>query len=88
MTKPAQFFLNSKEITFQEAEMHFLNWALALNQENNDLLLWVCDNDRCALNARSVFQVAVYPRGNVNMSMFVNCDILVAQSGLFVKRFR
>lgn len=87
MTKPAQFFLRSKEITFQEAELHFLNWALDIKQENNDMLNWVCDGSRCALNAISVFQVAVYPRGNVTMNMFVDCDDLVSQSGLFVKRF-
>lgn len=54
------FTINGTKATGLQAEAHFVNWALALEQEHNEDLIMLTSNDRCAFEAVRIFQVAAY----------------------------
>lgn len=54
------FSVNGQQVTGLQAEAHFVEWALALEQEHNEDLIMLTCNDRCSSEASRIFQVAAY----------------------------
>ncbi len=73
--------INGKKVTGTDAELHFLNWALALEQEFNEDLETACSGDRCALEAIRIFQDGVF---RTDSPRHCECRALVEASGISI----
>jgi hypothetical protein len=66
-----------------QAEAHFVEWALSLEQEGNKALLELASKERYASEASRIFQVAAYQDYQKD---WVHCLEVVRASGITITR--
>lgn len=78
------FEIAGKQVTGLQAEAHFVEWALALKQEHNHMLIALCeDSNRSSSDAVTIFQTAAYQDFN---EVAPTCQQLVKQAGITISR--
>jgi len=80
---PITFNIDSVKVTGLQAEAHFVEWALSLEQEGNQDLLKLASKERYASEASHIFQVAAYQDFSKNWS---HCFEIVKASGIEIVR--
>ncbi|PUE09018.1 hypothetical protein B9Z51_08795 [Limnohabitans sp. T6-5] len=66
-----------QEVTGIQAEVAFMQWALALEQEHNQALITACKGNRCGLAVCEVFQKAVFGKNIAFMGLLGQAGITV-----------
>jgi hypothetical protein len=72
--------INGEPAHGAQAEAHFVEWALALEQEHNEKLLAACKGERTSLAAINVFQFAAFSPFRTT----ADCNLL-GQAGIEIK---
>lgn len=80
-----QFFLFGVEVSALTAELHFVNWILALEQECNPVALAAVNGHRCVLEASHAFSLSAHQRGEVSCLRLTQLDTAITASGLFIR---
>ena len=80
-----QFFLFGVEVSASTAELHFMNWILALEQEHNPIALKAVNGQRCALECSHTFSLSVTRSDTVSCARLASIDAAITASGIFIK---
>jgi hypothetical protein len=77
--RPPVFIIAGRPVSGLAAQLHFQQWALAVEQEHNPALRAECQCDDCirALDAARIFQVGAFDHD-------AGCRQLLRQSGIRV----
>lgn len=77
------FNIAGNQVNGLQAEAHFVDWALALEQEHNEDLAILTCNDRCSSEAARIFQVAAYQDYS---PIYAHCMEVIQASGITITR--
>ena len=76
------FFLFGVEVSASTAQLHFINWILAFEQEHNPIALNAVNGQRCALSASRAFSLWVVPSLGVSFSEMQHIHTAMDTAGL------